>query len=400
MLIRKTPLDESFWLYEEPELLKSLTPQEAMGLACQIALKGVGSVHKNPLVGTVLVDRQHRFLAAAAHLAYGQEHAEINLIECLHKRQLENHLADSILYTTLEPCSHVGKTRPCVEALSKVPLKEVIYGSIDPNPLVAGKGIAYLEDKKIACTHSSEFEIMGAHLLEHFRWNLMQKTPYIAIKAALSLNGMAAYSGDQRAWITCERSRNYGHWLRNDYEAILVGANTVIRDNPTLNIRHPKFKGRTPLRIVLDPEAKALLARPLHKHHLLSVEPHKTLWICKSSVWKKNSALMKEIETLGAHIHSLEKNWNLKNLVEFFASQNIASLLLEGGPHVWGSFLNEGLVNKLYVFLAPKLFSGNAMNFARAFEPHSNIELTYTTLTCLEEDFLMEAKIERKEDLR
>lgn len=391
MEIHKTPLDESLWLCKEPELLNSITPQEAMVLACQIALKGIGFVHRNPLVGAVLVDKEHRFLAAAAHLAFGQEHAEINLIDRIRKQKLESHLPDCILYITLEPCSHVGKTQPCIHALSKLPLKEMVYGTIDPNPLVAGRGIAFLEKNNIQCTHSFEFEAMSTHLLEHFKWSLSHKTPYIALKAALTLNGMAAFKGDQRAWISSERSRNYGHWLRNSYEAILVGANTVVTDNPTLNVRHPKFKGRTPLRIVLDPDGRALLSRPLAKHHLLSVEPEKTLWICKSSFWKSNVEILKNIESLGAQIHSLEKNWNLKDLVQMLGEKDIASLLLEGGPHVWGSFLNEQLVNKLYLFLAPKLFSGNAINFASSLAPNESLEFTHTTLTCLEEDLLIEA---------
>jgi diaminohydroxyphosphoribosylaminopyrimidine deaminase/5-amino-6-(5-phosphoribosylamino)uracil reductase len=393
--IRKIPLDESYWRYKEPKPFEEITPTAAMELACQVALKGAGAVHTNPLVGAVLVDERHRFLAAAAHLAYGQEHAEINLIDQVHKKGLETKLAQCILYTTLEPCSHVGKTQPCVNALVKIPLEEVVYGTVDPNPLVAGRGIAFLENSSIRCTHSPEFGKMGRHLLEQFKWCLRKKTPFVGLKAALTLNGMAAYQGDQRAWITLERARNYAHWLRLSYEAVLVGANTVICDNPTLNIRHPNISGRTPLRVVLDPQGQALLSRPLLEHKLVAMEPTKTLWICDEAFWRSDAGASagKALQKYGTQFYSLDKEWSMNSLLEMLGEKNIASLMLEGGPGIWGSFLNEGLVNKVHLFLAPKFFSGKAINFGSSLSSDRNLSFEEATLTILDNDILIEGPI-------
>lgn len=393
MEIRKIPLDESLWLYKEPALLEAISPEAAMELACRVALKGAGAVHRNPLVGAVFVDKEHRFLAAAAHLAYGQEHAEIKLIEKIYKQGLEQRLDQCTLYTTLEPCSHVGKTQPCVGALSKLPIKNLIYGTIDPNPLVAGRGIAFLESRGIACTHSSVFEAMGAPLLQQFRWSLYNKTPFIGLKAALSLNGMAAFSGDRRAWITSERARRYGHWLRHCYEGILVGADTVICDNPSLNARHPHLRGQNPLKIILDPHGRALLSRPVREHRVIEHEGVKTLWISEERFWKSRdgSNARKDLEAFGSQILSLENTWNLHSLLQAFADKDLASLLLEGGTKVWASFLDAGFVNKCYFFLAPKIFNNSAMNLSQSL--NSNLDLERLVLTQLDKDLLIEGEL-------
>lgn len=392
MQLRKIPSDESLWLYKEPEVLEAISPEKAMELASHIALKGVGSVHKNPLVGALFVDKEHRFLAAAAHLVFGQEHAEINLIEKIYAQGLEDKLAESTLYTTLEPCSHYGKTRPCIQALSKLPIKNVVYGSSDPNPSVAGRGIRFLESIGMKCTFSQEFHDMSAPLLEAFKWGLNHKSPFIGLKAALTLNGMAAFPGDQRAWITSERSRNYGHWLRLMYEGILVGANTVIHDNPSLTMRHPHIKGRTPLRIVLDPKGRASLSRPLEEHNLLKSESSKTLWACDESFWKEKSELRKTLENKGVQTLALPKNWNLKAFVNELGARDLASLLIEGGPGTWTSFLKESLVNKVHLFLAPKIYGAGALNFASSLQS-SNFDLKNPNLTILENDILVEGDL-------
>ena len=295
-------MDENLWLYEEPKLLEPITPSEAMELACRVALKGVGAVHKNPLVGAVIVDRGHRFLAAAAHLVFGQEHAEVNLINQIRKQNLEEHLIQSTLYITLEPCSHTGKTKPCVDSLAKIPLKEIIYGAIDPNPLVAGSGISFLEQKKIQCTFSPEFEAMGAHLLEHFRWNILNQTPFIGLKLTLDFFEMLKYD-ENRQKTNSVRVRDYGYWLRNSYEAILVESETIIIDNPSLAII-----GWTPLCIVLDVHGQALVSRPISEHNLIAIEPSKTLWICEETFWstKIGSTYLQSLKDVGVQFHSLE----------------------------------------------------------------------------------------------
>lgn len=393
MEICKIPLDELFYQYAEPALLQPLTPQQAMELACQVALKGVGTVYKNPLVGAVLVDKEHRFIAASAHLVYGEKHAEANLVDEIMNRGLLPQVQESTLYVTLEPCAHHGKTPPCVDILAQLPLKEVVFGAIDPNPLVQGKGVQALKNSGILCRQDSKFGTMGAHLLEHFAWSLNHAGPFIGLKAAITINGIAGRPGDQRVWITSERSRLFGHWLRFYYESILVGANTIMLDNPTLNIRHPKIKGRTPLRLALDPIGKALNCRPLDQQHLLTVEPTKTLWICEESFWRSSvgKKLNSQLEKLGTETYALKSDWRLTDLIHELANKKLASLLLEGGSQVWSSFLEASLVNKLHVFMAPKLLaSDHTMHFAPM---TGEIPLENVSLTCLGDDILVEGHV-------
>ncbi len=394
MELRKTPLDESLWLYEEPALFEAISPQKAMDLASCVALKGVGAVHKNPMVGAVLVDADHRFLAAAAHLAFGQEHAELNLLEEINKRGLAARLAQSTLYVTLEPCSHYGKTPPCVDAIIKVPIKEEVYGAIDPNPLGSGRGIALLEEHGILCTFSSEFARMAEHLLEHFSWCLSYRTPFIGLKAALTLNGMAAHEGDRRVWITGERARNYGHWLRCQYEAILVGAQTMALDNPTLNVRHPKIRGRTPLRIILDPKGRALQSRNLCEHKVLQQEAEQTLWVCEDVFWLSptGTRLAEDLPRQGAQILGLADNWTLATFLQQLGDKDLASLLVEGGPQTWGAFLNARLVNKVHCFMASKLLARDSVNMTAAWLGE-DLTLEQTTVTVLDDDLLIEGRL-------
>ncbi len=395
MEFRKIPLDESLWRYKEPARFEVLSAQQAMELACAVALKGAGAVHKNPMVGAVLVDAEHRFLVASAHLAFGQDHAEVSLLKQIQQLGLSDHLAQSTLYVTLEPCSHHGKTPPCVDAILRVPIRELVYAAIDPNPLVSGRGIRLLEEQGVQCTFSKDFAAMAEYLLEHFSWGLSHKTPYIGLKTASSLNGMAAYPGDQRAWISGERARHYGHWLRCQYEGILVGAQTIVLDNPTLDVRHPHIQARNPLRIVLDPHGRALQVRDLSEHNILKGDASQTLWICEEVFWEslKGQEMVLALQELGAKILSLPKAWTLHSLLCQLGEREMVSLLIEGGPRTWGAFLQAGLVNKMHCFLATKVFAGNAINFAAYHLGSSHLNLKQTVLTMLEDDILVEGII-------
>lgn len=390
MQIRDIPLDEALWTYKEPEVFEVISKERAIELATTVALKGAEFVHKNPRVGAVFVDKEHRFLAAAAHLVYGQGHAEINLLLKIQERGLESSLDGATLYVTLEPCSHVGKTQSCAQALLKTSIKKVIYAMKDPNPFVLGRGISLLEEHGIVCEHSEVFQEKTEHLLDSFKWSLKHKTPFVALKAALTMNGVAAYKGDRKNWITSERARAYGHWLRMNYEAILVGAGTVFYDNPVLNVRHPYLKGRTPQRIVLDPHGRGLLARDISQQQLVAIEPEKTVWFCRREFWDSHHDLQEKLKERGVKCLSLERGWTLKTLLEDLGNMGIASLLVEGGVYVWDSFLKERFVNKIYLFQAPKIISGDTLHFASSVDDTRRLE--YTHVTALAEDLLIETR--------
>ncbi|MBI2602890.1 MAG: bifunctional diaminohydroxyphosphoribosylaminopyrimidine deaminase/5-amino-6-(5-phosphoribosylamino)uracil reductase RibD [Deltaproteobacteria bacterium] len=394
MRIIHTPLDEALASFREPGFLEPVSAEVCIHLASLAAYAGAGWVHLNPLVGAVAVDSEHRFLASAAHLAFGNHHAEKNLVDKIRQKGMGASLKGGTIYVTLEPCCHYGKTPPCTELLISLGLKRIVYGMIDPNPVVNGKGIRLLEAQGISCETSPQFAELSAPLLELYRWNLEQKTPFVAMKAASTLNGIACREGDKRMWLTSERARDYGHWLRQYYQAILVGANTVIADNPTLNMRHPRLKGRTPLRIVLDRRGDVFHTRSMDELNLLKGEPERVLFACGSRFWKseKGQSTRHNLEKRGVQTIALRDVNRLQNLLEELRARDVASILLEGGPKIWGAFLSQKLVNKVHLFMAPSLFASrggmNVMSHA-----NEDLALKDQSLILLADDFLMEGRL-------
>ena len=216
-----------------PQLNTVLADTQCMDIAYQIAWQGCGAVSTNPLVGAVAVDSKQSFLKAAAHLQRGKAHAEVNLVEALKRDQLLSRLKGGCIYVTLEPCCHTGLTPPCTSLLKNLAPISVKYGCKDPNPLVAGRGISELLKADIKV---SQIKTTGlTKLLEHFQWYLKNRRPFVGIKVATSLNGIIAKRETQEIDYR-RRARSYGHWLRLHYDSILIGANTLIQDNPSLNI--------------------------------------------------------------------------------------------------------------------------------------------------------------------
>ena len=220
-----------------------------------------------------VVDAAHRFLAVGAHLDYGHSHAEVNVFDKLPQGA---RLKNATLYVTLEPCSHNGKTPACATMLLGRSLRKIVVASLDPNPLVNGQGRKILENSGCLFEVSSKFAEMASDLHESFIWNIQHSLPFIGLKAAVSMDGLASRSGASRAWITGVRSRSYGHWLRMRYEGIVVRLENGQQDNPKLNVRRPDLpRCRSPHRIVLDPAGQGLRSRPLEQHSLLASELEK-----------------------------------------------------------------------------------------------------------------------------
>lgn len=389
-----TPIDDSLASLCEPALLESVSAEHCMSLASLAAYAGAGWVHRNPLVGAVAVDAEHRFLGSAAHLAFGKHHAEKNLVDKIINSGLRASLTGGTIYVSLEPCCHFGKTPPCTELLGSLGLKKIVYGVIDPNPTVNGKGIQYLEAKGMICETSPHFASLSEPLLELYRWNLKNSTPFVAMKAAVTLNGMAGREGDKRAWITSERARNYGHWLRQYYEAVLVGARTVISDNPTLNMRHPKLPGRTPLRIVLDRDGDVFQACKEEELNLLSSEPEKVLFVFGEHFWKSEAGenVRRQLLARGVETLPFNEEEGLHGLLRKLAERDVTSLLVEGGAKVWGAFLSQKLVNKVHLFMAPRLLGGrNGFNVMS--ETSHDLDLKQPQFMSLGEDILVEGTL-------
>ena len=396
MQYREKPLDEIYENFCLPKRGTSLSREEAMKLAFSSALQGAGLVFSNPLVGAVCVDHEHKFVEAAWHEGFGKDHAEQALAKKIYEKGLSHKLDKAIFYVTLEPCAHVGKTPSCSHILMELPLKKVVYGRKDRTRKASGKGLRLLEEKGILTEAFSGSFILQENLrflTEHFECFEFQKKPFVSLKIATTLNGVFAHKTSQREWITCERSRKYAHFLRLLYDAVVVGAETVIQDNPSLTIRHLAAT-KVPLRVVLDPGARALLCRPLDEHNLLKSNATRTLWALKFSAYAKLSPLIKEgLLLAGCQVLFLKgetREESLKELCAFLYRENSARVLLEGGAALWGSAVNSFLADKLYLFKSAKIFSRpDIMHWTKEAKiPYLNVE--NALFTPLGKDLLIE----------
>lgn len=323
-----------------------------MRRALKLAENGTGYVSPNPKVGSVIV-KDNQIISEGWHKKYGSAHAEV---EAINNAKIDN-FEDCTIYVNLEPCSHYGKTPPCAELIVNKKFKRVVIGSLDPNPLVSGKGIEIIKNAGI--------EVITDVLKEECYWinriffkHIIKKKPYIMLKIAQTIDASIALKNGESKWITCEKSRIETHKLRSEFDAILVGKNTVLNDDPTLNVR--LIKGRDPYRIICDTN----LAIPLEANIFKLENQSKTI-ICTS---KKscNSTKAQKIKSLGANILKISKNTdshiNLEELVNnLYEKYNITSIMVEGGAGIYSSFLKSNLVDELQIFTAPKIF-GNARN--------------------------------------
>lgn len=217
--------------------------QEYMRLAIEIAKKGAGKVNPNPMVGAVIV-KDERVIGQGYHKYYGGNHAEVNAFE-----NLSDNPEGATIYVTLEPCSHYGKTPPCVDKIIANKISKVVVGTLDPNPLVEGRGIKALKEAGIEVI-TGVLEEECKKLNEVFMKYILCKRPFVVLKTAMTLDGKIATESGESKWITSDKSRQEVHKLRNKLSAIMVGVNTVIKDNPELTCRLEG--GKNPVRIIVD----------------------------------------------------------------------------------------------------------------------------------------------------
>lgn len=217
-----------------------------MKQAFNLAIKGEGFVNPNPLVGAVIV-KNGKVIGKGYHKAFGHVHAEVDAIQ-----NATEDVAGSTMFVTLEPCSHHGKQPPCAFKLIEKGIKEVYIANLDPNPLVYKQGVKVLEDAGIK-VHYGILDELGLKVNDIFFHYITTKRPFVAMKYAMTLDGKLATKDFDSKWITNEKSRKYVHDLRNKYSAILVGVNTIIKDDAKLDVRRSK-KSKNPVRIILDPK--------------------------------------------------------------------------------------------------------------------------------------------------
>ena len=323
-----------------------------MRMAIKLARKGEGRVNPNPLVGAVIV-KDGRVIGHGYHECYGGLHAERNAF-----LSLSEDACGSDLYVTLEPCNHYGKTPPCTDIIIENKVKRVIIGSDDPNPLVNGKGIKRLRDAGIEVVSGFMKEECNSLNSVFFHY-ISTGLPYVMLKYAMTLDGKICTSSGQSKWISCEESRNYAHVLRNKYSAIMVGINTVCADDPLLNCR---IEGkRSPVRVICDSNLKISTESKIVK----TAQLYRTIIAC--AVTEADHNLRDKVKVLtesGAQVVCFNRNGkvDLNKLFQYLGSQNIDSVMVEGGGTLNEAVLRECYVNEADVFISPKIFGGTGKN--------------------------------------
>jgi diaminohydroxyphosphoribosylaminopyrimidine deaminase/5-amino-6-(5-phosphoribosylamino)uracil reductase len=323
-----------------------------MKMALDLAKKGEGFTSPNPMVGAVIV-KDGKVVGKGYHLAAGKAHAEVNAVDdagALAK--------DATLYVTLEPCNHIGRTPPCTEKLIAAGIRRVVAAMTDPNPGVKGGGLNYLKSRGVSIT-SGVCETQAKRLNEAFIKYVKTNRPFTIVKCAATLDGSIATKTGDSKWISGEESRQFVHRLRHAVDAILVGINTVTKDDPSLTARiempSESFKPKDPTRIVLDTclriSEKAKLLR-LHSHSDTILVTGPTASKDKKGRLEKNGVRIIESPVKNGLI-------DLDRLMDRLGSLEIGSLLIEGGGRVIASALSAGIVDKIYFFYAPKILGGN-----------------------------------------
>ena len=311
--------------------------REYMSLALSLARRWKGLTHPNPTVGCVVV-KEGEIVGLGYHERAGFPHAEVVALD-----QAGEKARGSTVYVTLEPCTHFGRTPPCTDALIRAGVKRVVIATTDPNPSVGGKGVQKLREAGIE-VEIGILEEEAKRLNEDFFTFISKKRPYITLKLAQTIDGKIATISGESKWITSVESRRFAHRLRAEAGAVLVGINTVLRDDPSLTVRHFPWE-RQPKRIVIDPD----LEIPLDSK-LVSDKEAPTLIVFS----KRNLSKEEELIERGAELLYMEEIV-LRDLLEELARREIVHVLVEGGAFTVTQFLKEDLWDRLVLFQAPKL---------------------------------------------
>lgn len=310
-----------------------ISPELYMRRALELARLGLGSVSPNPMVGCVIVYND-RIIGEGWHRKYGEAHAEVHAVNSVSDKSLLKH---STVYVTLEPCAHVGKTPPCADLLVQHQIKKVVVCNSDPNHLVAGKGFEKLRNAGIE-VETGLLEAEGREVNKRFFLFMEKERPFIILKWAQTADGFIAKENYDSKWISHEHSRQLVHKWRAEEDAIVVGRNTVVHDNPQLNVR--EWSGRNPVRVILDrflklSETYHVLdrAQPTLVYNVMKHEEHENLTLVR-----------------------VDEQAFLWHIMKDLHKRKIQSVIIEGGNHTLQSFIDQGLWDEIRVFTSPILF--------------------------------------------
>lgn len=323
--------------------------RQFMKLAIELAKKRKGYTHPNPTVGAIIV-KDGKVIGQGFHEKAGLPHAEREAIKDAKSRGFD--IKDSTMYVTLEPCCHYGKTPPCTEAIIEEGIKRVVVATVDPNPLVAGKGIKTLREKGVE-VEVGVLENQAKELNEDFFVYITKKRPFVHIKIAQTLDGKIATKTGSSKWITSEKSRKYTHKLRVQSTAIMVGKNTVLKDNPFLTVRGIKTE-RQPYRIILDKN----LQIPL-EYNVFNPDT-KVFVLASQQVNSSKFSGLNHITLIKLPLY--EGRFSLKEILDALYKEGIVHLFIEGGRDLYSQFIRENLWDMMSLFIAPKMIGEDGIS--------------------------------------
>ena len=359
-----------------------------MQRALDLAQRGKGETSPNPMVGAVIVHND-KIIAEGWHKRCGGDHAEIVAFKNLSQSKKQA-LSQARLYINLEPCCHYGRTPPCVDDIIRRGIKEVVIAMKDPNPLVNGKSIRKLRQEGIK-VRVGILEKEAKKLNESFIKYQTTGFPFVVAKCAQTLDGKIATATGDSQWITSEASRKFAHTMRDEFDAIMVGINTVLKDNPRLNgSRKKNFK-----KVILDSQ---LRISP-HARLFAQVDPKNCFLVttAKASVKKIKNFESRNINILVAP--QMQGKIDLKWVMKELAKYQITSLLIEGGANVIGRALKQRIVDKMLIYIAPKIVGDqralSSIVGLNTKDINHALQLTEVTHQKIGQDFLVTGYVHR-----
>jgi diaminohydroxyphosphoribosylaminopyrimidine deaminase/5-amino-6-(5-phosphoribosylamino)uracil reductase len=316
--------------------------------ALRQARKGSGRTSPNPAVGAVIVDNGN-IIAKGYHKKAGFPHAEVDAL-----KMVEGKAPGCTLYVTLEPCNHHGRTPPCTESIVKSGISRVVVGMKDPNPDVSGGGCEFLEKSGIE-VKSGVLEKECRLLNEAFLKYVLAKRPFVISKSAVTLDGWTGTKTGHSKWITNDKSRQFVHRLRDNVDAVMVGVGTVLADDPQLTVRLSRSRGRDPLRVVVD----SRLRTPPHAKIVNHTSSSDTMLAIGEDVAAASLERFNKKGVMAVVCPTTDGRIDLAALMDILVKKSVSSVLLEGGATLAGAMLREKLIDKCYIFTAPKILGGD-----------------------------------------
>ncbi len=361
-----------------------LSPDEKyMRQALRLARRGLGRTSPNPMVGAVIV-KADCIIARGYHHYFGSDHAEVDAL----KHAAED-VSGATMYVTLEPCTHYGKTPPCVDAIVRAKISRVVIGTLDPFPEIQGKSLEILKRHGIETT-AGVLEDECRALNEVYLKYTATGMPFVTVKFAQTLDGRIATASGASRWISSPPSRRIAHRLRSRHDAILAGVGTVLADNPELTTY--LVPGRNPTRVILDSKLRI----PLDSRVLANQEAARTLVAATPAADKEKLAFLR---IMGIEVLTVppddQGRVDISELLKMLAQRQISSVLVEGGGKIITSFLRLGLADRLVVFIAPKVLGKgtDSVNELNITDLNKALKLSINRIYRSDDDIIIEAKV-------